>query len=364
MECEQTSWLTNEEYLKEFNKKVGRQRVPLSGNIDLTHSCNLRCVHCYIGDQAKVRHNLAKELDTSQWKSIIDEITAAGTLFFLITGGEPLVRKDFQEIYRHAKMNGLLVTVFTNGTLIDEQVLDLFSELPPRTVEITLYGAGSETYEKITGVQGSYRKCISAIEKLKERRINVKLKTMLMSLNRHEFFDMENMAKEYDSKFRFDPALFPTLAGDKSPIDLRLSAADAVEIELSDEVRLQDWKDFYERMGRLPSSDTLYRCGAGHTHFHIDPYGYLQPCMMVTTLKYNLVTGGFLTGWNEVMPRLRDRKTGSGYRCNTCEKRTLCGFCPGFANLENGSEEDYSEYLCEIGQLRYEKINEAIGENK
>lgn len=359
MDCEHTSWLNNEDYLRAFNKKAGSQRVPLSGNIDLTHRCNLRCVHCYIGEQAQVRQNRDKELSTNQWQKIIDEITEAGTLFLLITGGEPLLRKDFGEIYRHAKMNGLLVTVFTNGTLIDDTILDLFSELPPRAVEITLYGASRQTYERITGIKGSYNKCIHAIENLKKRQIYVRLKTMLMTLNRHEFFDIENMAKDYESKFRFDPALFPTLTGDKSPMDLRVNVTDAVEIEFSDNGRLGEWKDFYERMGSLSAPDSLYSCGAGQTYFHIDPYGNLQPCMMVTNLKYDLVEGNFATGWAEAMTRLRDKKPGSDYRCHDCEKRALCGVCPGFFNLENGDEEIHSEYLCEIGQRRYEEIKEV-----
>jgi radical SAM protein with 4Fe4S-binding SPASM domain len=364
VECEETSWLDNEDFLKQFNKKVGRRRVPLSGNIDLTHRCNLGCVHCYIGEQSKVRANRGNELNTTQWQKIIDEITEAGTLFFLITGGEPLMRKDFAEIYRHAKMNGLLVTIFSNGTLIDGKILDLFSELPPRAIEISLYGASQQTYERITGVKGSFKKCLTALENLKERHINLRLKTMLMSLNRHEFSDIENMAKAYESKFRFDAALFPTLTGDKSPIDLRVSAEDAIGIELSDDGRLKDWQEFYEKMSNLSAANSLYRCGAGQTYYHIDPYGNLQPCMMVTNLKYNLLEGNFSTGWNEAMTRLRDRKPGPGYRCNTCEKRMLCGFCPGFSNLENGSETAYSEYLCKMGQLRYEKINEANQKTK
>lgn len=364
MECEQTSWLSTKEYLRDFSKKVGQRRVPLSGNIALTHRCNLKCVHCYIGSQADIRERFHEELNTTQWKKIIDDVTDAGCLFFLITGGEPLLRKDFEEIYCFAKTNGLLVTVFTNGTLIDGKILDLFCDLPPRAVEITLYGASRQTYERITGIKGSYEKCIKAIRNLKERRINVKLKTMLMSLNRHEFYDIEKMAKEYGTKFRFDAALFPTLDGDKSPIGLRVSAEDAVEMELSDDSRLKEWKDFYERIGSLSQSDSLYRCGAGRTHFHVDPYGNLQPCLMVTDLKYNLVEDNFLKGWNEVMPRLRERKSKPGYPCNNCEKRTLCGFCPGFSNLENGTEEAYSQYLCEMGQLRYEKLNGIIRGNK
>ena len=346
--------------MRDFNKKAVRLRIPLAGNIELTHRCNLRCVHCYVGDQTGPWANRDRELDTARWKELIDEITGAGCLFLLITGGEPLLRKDFAEIYLYAKTRGLLIAVFTNGTLISEDILDLFTGFPPKAVEITLYGASKETYERITGVKGSYQKCLQGIRRLIDRQINIKLKTILMELNRHEFFEIENMAKELGTKFRFDAALFPSLEGNKSPLGLRVSAEDAVDIELSDDGRLREWKDFFERMKELPVQDTLYNCGAGLTSFHIDPYGTLKPCMMVAAPAYDLNNGSFKKGWSDVIPRIREKKAGAGNLCNLCKKRTLCGYCPGFFNMEKGSEEVYSEYLCEMGQLRYEKINEVL----
>lgn len=354
--------LSNKEYLQAFNKKVAQYRIPLSGNIALTHRCNLKCVHCYLGGQTCTKKSSKKELNTFQWKKLIDEITEAGCLYLLITGGEPLLRKDFGEIYKHARRKGLMVTVFSNGTLITEKTLELFSELPPRMVEVTLYGATPGTYEKITGVRGSYEKCMKGIKSLIDHQVNLKLKTILMKRNHHEFFDMENIAKEYGVKFRFDASIFPCTDGDRTPIKLRISAEDAVEKEFSDDNRSQEWKDFFARMRDIPGSDKLYQCGAGLTHFHIDPYGNLQPCLMVTTLKYNLTNnnGRFLTGWKEVIPRIREGKLGPGNLCQNCEKRSLCNFCPAFFKLENGAEDVYSEYLCTMGHLRFEKINEVL----
>lgn len=348
----------NQEYFREFNKKVTQQRIPVSGTIDLTYGCNLKCRHCYLGDQTGIRENRGKELSTNQWQAIIDEIAEAGCLFLLITGGEPLLRKDFKQIYCHAKTRGLLITVFTNGTLITEDILELFDQFTPKAVEVSLYGATAEIYERITGVPGSHERCLTGIRKLIDHQINVKLKTILMSLNHDEFFAIENMAKKYGIKFRFDAALFPGLEGDKTPVHLRVSAEEAVEKEFSDDARGKEWKDFFERMRELPISDTLYQCGAGLTHFHIDPYGNLQPCLMVKdpNLKYNLKGGRFLTGWNDVVSRIRKKKAGINYHCNQCQMRTLCGFCPGFFQLENGAEEVYSQYLCDMGHLRFEKI--------
>jgi MoaA/NifB/PqqE/SkfB family radical SAM enzyme len=336
MECAQTDWLSNKEYLQQFNRKVAEQRIPLSGSIELTHRCNLRCAHCYIGNQACVRGNGKQEL---------------------ITGGEPLLRKDFKEIYCHAKTKGLLVTVFTNGTMVTEKILELFQDLPPRAVEISLYGATAQTYEKITGIKGSFERCLKGIQSLLDHRINLKLKTILMTLNRHEFYDIETMAEEYGVKFRFDAAIFPSLNGDKTPLGLRVSPEEVIEKEFSNGDRSREWKDFFERMQGFSLPERLYNCGTGLTSFHIDPYGHLQPCLMVANLRHDLLEGSFVEGWRDVIPRVRERKAGAAYSCNTCDKMTLCSFCPGFFELENGAEEILSEYLCALGQCRFEAIN-------
>ncbi|OGW55347.1 MAG: hypothetical protein A2Y81_00830 [Nitrospirae bacterium RBG_13_43_8] len=354
MECTQTNFPSNKEYLTEFNKKSAQLRIPLTGGIDITHRCNLRCVHCYLGDQP---HNMMhNEMSTKKILSVLDEITDAGCLYFLISGGEPLLRKDFPEIYRHARNNGLLVTVFSNGTLVTDKILELFSDLPPRTIEISLYGATASTYERITQVAGSYEKCIRGISQLLDHKINVRLKTILMTLNSHEFFDIENMAKELGVKFRFDAGIFPRVNGDKSPLRLRVPPEDAVEKECSDKDRVYSWKLFFEKTRGFLFSDKLYICGAGITFFHIDPYGNLQPCIMTSSIKYSLLNGSFLTGWREIISTIMDKKAEDSFQCSKCEKKYLCSFCPSFFKLENGAEDNRSEYLCAMGNRRYDII--------
>jgi len=358
MECTQTTFLSNKEFLTEFNQKSAQLRIPLTGGIDITHRCNLRCVHCYLGNHAG--NILQNEMSTQKILSVLDEITDAGCLYFLISGGEPLLRRDFPEIYKHAKNNGLLVTIFTNGTLITDKILGLLNDFPPRVIEISIYGATASTYEKITRVPGSYEKCLNGIRRLLDKKINVRLKTILMTLNSQEFFDMENMAKDFGVKFRFDAGIFPRMNGDKSPLMLRVSPEDAIEKEFSDKDRLLSWKLFFEKTRGYLLSDKLYICGAGITFFHIDPYGNLQPCIMVSNIKYNLLNGRFLTGWREIISTIRDKKAGNSFLCNKCEKKYLCSFCPAFFELENGAEDIHSEYLCTMGNHRYDIINNYI----
>lgn len=356
MVCEQNQWLSEKEYLRQFRSKVAKQRIPLSGSIELTQRCNLRCVHCYLAENDTINRKNVKELTTRQWIDIIDEITEAGCLFLLITGGEPFLREDFGEIYRHAKNNGLVVTVFSNGTMITDCIIDLFHELPPQAVEISLYGATAPTYEKITAVRGAHAQCISGIEKLLEHRIRVKLKSVLMTLNRNEFYKIEDLAKKYDVDFRFDAAIFPRFNGDRAPVEMRIHPREAVEIEFSNQDRVQQWKDLLARMKSVHTTNSLYKCGAGQTAFHINAYGLLQPCVMASNFQYDLMAGDFSWGWRKFLSRIRDRKADSVSNCTQCDKSVLCGFCPAFFQLESGSEDVKVEYLCALGEYRLQAI--------
>ncbi len=358
MDCPQTPWPSNKEYLQALYKKATERRIPLSGSLVMTHRCNLNCVHCYLNSE-ETRLLPHSEMTTKQIISIVDMVTEAGCLYLLITGGEALLRKDFSSIYRHAKQNGLLVSVFTNGTLIKDDIVRLFAEFPPYDVEISLYGATASTYEKITQVTGSYEKCLAGIQQLLENNINVKLKTILMTLNRHEFSAMENMAKNFGVKFRFDAAIFPRLNGDKGPLSFRVHPKEAIEKEMRGENTLRKWKEYLRRFEGTSMSNALYQCGAGITSFCIDPYGNLQPCLMSTACEYNLLDGDFLTGWHEVIPHIRERKAGNTYACNTCAFWMLCGHCPAFFELENGAEDIPSDYLCDMGRYRYQTISET-----
>ena len=135
------------------------------------------------------------------------EVTDAGCLWLLLTGGEPLLRRDFLDIYTYAKRKGLILTLFTNGTLITPRIADYLAEWRPFNIEITLYGATQETYERVTGIPGSYARCRRGIDLLLERKLPLNLKTMVMTLNHHELDQMKSLAASLGVQFRFDPIM-------------------------------------------------------------------------------------------------------------------------------------------------------------
>lgn len=341
------------DWWEKFGTQISRDRVPAAGSIDLTHRCNLRCVHCYLGECREPVHGAGAEMDSRRRHAVIDELTEAGCLYLLISGGEPLLHPDFPETYRHAKANGLIVTVFTNATLIDPAVAALFAEWPPRLVEVSLYGMTRPTYEAVTGIPGSFERCLRGIGLLREHGIRFALKTILMTLNRQEFDAIEGYARELGVKFRFDPAITPRFDGDRTPLGLRVPAADAVALEFADAGRTSNWQRYAARWGRLvPGTDELYQCGAGRRSFNITPAGILQPCLMVGNPSFDLARGDFLEGWRYINKHIGERRVVTGNRCHRCTERAFCGHCPGFMRLEGGAEEGHSAYLCQLGEAR------------
>ncbi len=357
MQCSQTGWLTNAEWLERFQARAAGQRVPLTGSLELTKRCNLECIHCYLGRAEDRKAGPGGELSTGEVFSLLDEVTAAGCLDLLLTGGEPLLRKDFGDIYRRAKEDGLLVSVFTNGTLITDELLVLFSELPPKEIEVSIYGATATTFEQVTRVKGSFGKCREGVERLLAAGVAVRLKTVLMTTNRHELSVMKEMARGYGVRFRFDPDIFPCLTtGDRSPLELRVPAAEVVAQEMSDPERARRWADFYEKRKDIPVGESLYACGAGLTNFYIDSCGNLSPCVMMPRYSYSMRGSGFLARWKDDIGLIREKKPRKGYECNSCEARTLCTCCPAFFAVESGEEDVQSEYICAMGRLRHEAI--------
>ncbi len=351
--CEQATGMDNDRFRRELSRRVIDRRIPFTGSLALTHCCNLACVHCYAREDGSAA---VPELSTAEWLGIINEIKEAGCLYLLLTGGEPLLREDFPRIYRHAKESGFLVTVFTNGTLVDAGILDLFSALPPYGVEISLYGASAAVHDRVTGVPGSFQMMLQAIEALQAQGNHVRLKSVLMTLNSDDFPAIENLARSLGVKFRFDPGIFPALSGDSGPVALRVPPERAVDLEMADAAREREWREFLDQFRGSRDGDGLYDCGSGLNTFHVDPQGWVYPCLMVRKARFSLLKSSFREGWEQAFNDFRKVVAPDGMPCRGCDRKLICGYCPGFFTMENGSESIPSEYMCRIGHLRFEKL--------
>jgi radical SAM protein with 4Fe4S-binding SPASM domain len=363
MDCSALPTVTLEDFLGRLRAGAGGRRLALSGTLELTERCNLGCTHCYIRRPARDRAAAAVELDTRHWRDLIDQMVDEGCLWLLLTGGEPLLRADLAELCRHAVRRGVFVTLFTNGTLLTERTVDLLAESPPRAVELTLYGRSEQTYERVTGVPGSFARCMAGIELLLERGLPLKLKTLLTTQNRHELPAMRELAASLGVDFRFDPELNLRIDGGREPASLRLTPEEVVSHDLEDPRRMAEWRALYERCHDRVEDDPrlLFDCGAGIASFHVDACGQLAVCAMFREPSYDLETGSFADGWHHFIPGVLGRPWTVNSDCRVCALRPVCSWCPGWAQVEHGDPEAPVDYLCDITKRRALLVEEVGG---
>ncbi len=338
-------------------RRVAGRRVPLGGTLELTRRCNNRCRHCYNNLPAGDPAALAAEMGTVEVCRLIDELAAAGCVWLLLTGGEILLRPDFIEIYDHAKANGFLVTLFTNATLVTAELADRLARAGPFSIEVTLYGATRATYEAVTGVSGSFGRCLRGIAHLKDRGLPLKLKSTLLTVNRHEIWEMQRFAEEdLGLSFRFDAQLNARCDCSQAPLMVRLTPEEVVALDLADPEREAALR---ELAGRGVPSDglaggrrTLYVCGGGAHSFAVDPYGRLRLCALSSGAGYDLRSGSFAEGWERHLAREREQAMDPGSKCARCALNALCGICPANGALECGDPRQPVDFLCRVAHLR------------
>lgn len=345
---EQTS---HDDFYNRIRKNAYSNRIPVDGTIELTYRCNLNCVHCYI--PPNYRHINQSELSYLEICKILDEIAEEGCLWLLFTGGEIFCRKDFKDIYSYAKNRGFIVTLFTNGTLITAEIVDYLQEFCPHDLEITIYGSTQETYEKITRVSGSFKKCINALLLLKKKNIPFKLKSPLLRINQHEILKIKELAHDLEVEFKFDSIIFPKIDQSREPCDYRLSPKEIVEFEIIEQDRLQNLKKFdrYEVESNF-YKEFLFICHGGRSSFSIDPTGNLKLCSLLPIFKFNLRNDTFKDGWNNYLEKVINTKVKRKLKCQTCQFYNLCNQCPAFSYLENDALDKIVNYNCEITKLR------------
>ncbi|MFH0931463.1 MAG: radical SAM protein [Candidatus Zixiibacteriota bacterium] len=340
------------EFSDELHQKALKARIPLDGALELTFRCNLKCIHCYCNLSADDIKAKSEELTTREVFCILDQLKEAGCLFLLFTGGEPLLRPDLLDIYDYAKKNGFIITIFTNGTMVTQSLVNYLEKQRPFTVEISLYGITEKTYERITGVQGSFNKCLKGIELLKGAGVSLKLKTMLLSINQEELKEIKAFVRNLGLSFSFDPILNPRLDGNRSPYAYRVSPEEVVRWDIEDDARKEAWKKYLGTYSTNYENEQIFTCAAGKSSFVINPYGNLSPCMMVRSPAYNLRNGNLKKGWSEFIPKVIATKYSAFNKCRTCSDYVFCDRCPGWSFLETGNKEAPLEYVCQIARMR------------
>jgi radical SAM protein with 4Fe4S-binding SPASM domain len=342
------------------------ERLLNAVTFELTRRCNNRCVHCYINVPENDPGALSLELPFDRIRDLVDEAASLGALWVLLTGGEPLLRKDFFDIYTYCKNKGLLVSVFTNASLITDDHIRLFKTYRPREIEVTVYGVTKQTYGRMTGRPDLFDATMAGIERLETAGLPLTLKTTVCQANLAEFHEIERFCKVRSTRgFRFEP--FLNLRLDRDPDKnrrirkQRLTPDQVVALETSLPKRRSALEKMCSTLDASPcreKNDILFKCGAGLNACTIDDQGFFRLCASLVhkDCVFDLKTGTLIQAWDKFVPKIRkkcSRNAAFVEACGSCPLTGFCMACPAHSDLETGKLDSIPAYFCRLAHERY-----------
>lgn len=356
--------------------KANREKIPISGTFELTPVCNFSCRMCYVHKTAReAAEHPRPVLTLEQWMRIAEEARKEGMLYILLTGGEPLLWPDFWILYENLCRMGFIVSVNTNGSLIDSHAIECFKRNPPRRINISLYGVSDSTYEALCQVKGMFSRVDRAITGLQEAGITVKLNGTLTPYNVCDLEAMVDYAEKRKLILQTTTYMFPPIRRNPSMVgrNERFSPDEAAFYQLEC-YRLQYGEEKYisylERIREgfvdPPGLDEACRdpvdgkicCSAGRAAFWVTWDGWLTPCGMMPEPRIDLASCPFDQVWKEITEICAELCT-SGI-CIKCPNQNICHACAAMALTETGRISGIPRYLCEVSGEMKRIANQAL----
>lgn len=320
--------LTPENFFTSLSRRSVESRRPEAVTFELTYGCNLRCVHCY----NPTHRVMPEELTTTEVTSILHQVAELGVLHLTFSGGEPFTRPDLSDILLYARRLGFVLHILTNATRVTPKATEVLEEVGVNRIMVSMYGATEPTYERMTGVPGSYASFRNGLRYLAARSLPVIVRMPVTTLNCGEVEACRRLIEPYGWKFQYSLDIMPKTDGDKTPLQYRLSPEDKIAI---DRARLYNPNGTRVEEPCL-SNDRFIECACGRSRFAITPYGEMNLCVAFPIPKYNLRTGTVKEGW-EILKQIVDAaKPNANYACPTCDVRPHCRQGRSDAWLETG----------------------------
>lgn len=349
-----------------LSAKAAARGIPLSGTFELTSRCNFNCKMCYVHDNTCV-----EELSAREWIELGRQAVEQGMVFLLLTGGEPLLRKDFREIYTGLKQLGLIITINTNGSLIDDEMLGFLLQNAPARMNISLYGASEETYRKLCG-NTAFDKVLGNIRRLKESGIAVKLNCSVTPSNVSDVPEIYRLAREMDVPVQATSYMFPPVrinGCQYGEAPHRFTAKEAAQAYLLCQEQYMNPTQLASSFDANPVPDMdctgaepgPMHCRAGKTAFWVKWNGKMMPCGMLPGEGYSIRELGFQEAWELVRKECREAREPAV--CTNCSKRNRCPACVASCLAESGDSTIRPQYVCDmmmhLEELKRMKYGEA-----
>lgn len=361
-------------------RKASINKVPLNGTFELSPVCNFTCKMCYIRKtEAQIKQEGKKLIPWQKWLELARQARDAGMLYLLLTGGEPFIYPGFKELYRELHKMGFLISINTNGTLIDDETVEWLKEVAPHRINITLYGTSQDTYEKICGNGQAYDSVIENILKLKEAGIKVVVNASMIPENQGDLEEIIEFGKEHELLTRVATYMFPPVRREQEDTDSRFTPEESANIHLrrhrcslSEENYKAMLKKHLDSIGNPEDmeADEIWgsnmehmRCRAGRSTFWVSWEGKMTACGMLDFPRAEMpFERPFIDCWMDITNAVRNTKVLK--ECNRCEKKEVCNPCVAMLNAEEGDVNCKPEYICKMTDKIIEEMKKQLQEVK
>ena len=365
--------------IKYLQAKAVRKHLPLTGTFELSPCCNMDCRMCYVRKTRKEVEKSGGEISPQKWLEMGKTCRDAGMLFILLTGGEPFLYQGFREVYTGLKKMGLLVSINSNGTMIDESVLEWLKEDPPTRINMTLYGGSNETYERLCRNPNGFDQAIEAAKRIKNAGIDIHFNASMTPYNKDDLEDIFRIGQELGIRVRASSYMFPPMRKDESLIGCgdRITAEEAGAYTAKiDQLRLLP-EEFLQRARAMRDNKLLFsenecdieiekgekeplRCQAGRSAFWINWKGEMSPCGMMTQPVTFPFKDGFKKAWDQLL--IETEKLYMPPKCKKCKKKDICSVCGASSFTETGVYGEVPEYICEMTDSLLRHTEEILKE--
>lgn len=349
--------------------------IPIGGTFELTARCNFDCPMCYVHLKQNDIDARGKELTAQQWINIAQEARDAGMVFALLTGGEPFVRQDFFEIYNAMKKMGLLISINTNGSMLEGERLQKLLDNPPFRMNISLYGGCNKTYREMCG-QDAFERVVRNIRSLKEAGVDVHINLSITPYNRHDLPQIYEIARELGVHVKANAYMYPPIRVNQNQYGCadRLLPEEAAECmvlwdqlrftEEELELRAQNLRDLMPDEMSECSADLEegVGCRAGYSSFWVAWDGTMLPCGMLSSVSAPMMEIGFQKAWERIRSGVRALRMPT--TCTNCTMRPVCGVCAAVCLTETGATDRTPEYMCKMTTLNIEGLWNVYKERK
>ncbi len=302
-----------------------KKNIPITATLELLTKCNFRCRHCYIPDYTH-------QMEFEQVSRLLKEMKELGVLYLTLTGGEIFVHNDIMKIIQYARELGMSVSLFSNGYLINREILSALKEMYVSDISITIFSMKDSVNDNITGVSGSLQRILHNVDLILEYGIPLEIKTPIMSLNRREAKAVKLFCEERNIKFNYTVEIVSKLNGDKTPVENYTADINDLVYELYD---MEYTKTQNQKKG-FHETDLL--CGALRHNISIDFFGNVNPCNSFPIVYGNVFEESLYDIWykSKVRKQLLLKSKRDLHACVKCQYKDDCLRCPGIAQSENG----------------------------